>query len=110
MDEKIHNIEERLLFVLLAQHTVFNGQFSIGVGRRICSREFAPSGDKPPPVDCPVELLNVLTRKRLILYFGTGSAAFLIGGQLTEAERRPSSLFLQKNRLEVENIARLSQK
>lgn len=46
MDEKIHSIE-KLLFVLLKRHTAFNGQFSIGVHRRFCGREFAPSGDKP---------------------------------------------------------------
>ena len=59
MDERIHSIEE-LLFVLLKRHTAFNGQFSIGVHRRFCGREFAPAGDKPPPADAdhPVELLN----------------------------------------------------
>ena len=61
MDEKIHSIE-KLLFVLLKRHTAFNGQFSIGVHRRFCGREFAPSGDKPPPADAPyaIGLLNVL--------------------------------------------------
>lgn len=63
MDEHVHNIEKKLLFVLLAQHTAFNGQVSIGVGRRICAREFAPSGDKPPPADCSIELLNVPNQK-----------------------------------------------
>lgn len=61
MDEKIHSIE-KLLFVLLKRHTAFNGQFSIGVHRRFCGREFAPSGDKPPPADAPyaIGLLNAL--------------------------------------------------
>lgn len=61
MDEKIHSIE-KLLFALLKRHTAFNGQFSIGVHRRFCGREFAPSGDKPPPADAPyaIGLLNVL--------------------------------------------------
>ena len=60
MDEKIHSIE-KLLCVLLKRHTAFNGQFSIGVHRRFCGREFAPSGDKPPPADAPyaIGLLNV---------------------------------------------------
>lgn len=60
MDEKIHSIE-KLLFVHLKRHTAFNGQFSIGVHRRFCGREFAPSGDKPPPADAPyaIGLLNV---------------------------------------------------
>ncbi|MGO5097596.1 hypothetical protein ACTQ34_17635 [Agathobaculum sp. LCP25S3_E8] len=59
MDEKIHS-NEQLLFALLKRHTAFNGQFSIGVHRRLCKKEFAPSGDKPPPVGAPytVELLN----------------------------------------------------
>ena len=47
MDQKVHSIE-KLLFVPLKRHTAFNGQISIGVGRRLCAREFAPSGDKPP--------------------------------------------------------------
>lgn len=48
MDQKIHSIE-KLLFVPHQRHTAFNGQLSIGVGQRFCAREFAPSGDKPPP-------------------------------------------------------------
>ncbi len=48
MDQKVHSIE-KLLFVPLKRHTAFNGQISIGVGRRLCAREFAPSGDNPPP-------------------------------------------------------------
>ena len=61
MDEKIHSIA-KLLFVLLKRHTAFKGQFSLGVHRRFCGREFAPSGDKPPPADAPyaIGLLNVL--------------------------------------------------
>lgn len=67
MDEKIHSIE-KLLFVLLKRHTAFNGQFSIGVHRRFCGREFAPSGDKPPPADAPyaIGLLNALNGTRTI--------------------------------------------
>ena len=52
MDERLHSIE-RLLFVLRKRHTAFDGQFSIGIHRRFCGREFAPSGDKPPPADAP---------------------------------------------------------
>ena len=48
MDNATHSFG-RLLFVPLKRHTAFNGQISIGVGRRFCEREFAPSGDKPPP-------------------------------------------------------------
>lgn len=61
MDEGIHSIE-KLLFALLKRHTAFNGQFSIGVHRRFRGREFAPSGDKPPPADTPyaIGLLNAL--------------------------------------------------
>ena len=59
MDQKIHSIE-KLLFVPHQRHTAFNGQLSIGVGQRFCAREFAPSGDKPPPADAPyaIWLLN----------------------------------------------------
>ena len=59
MDQKVHSIE-KLLFVPLKRHTAFNGQISIGVGRRLCAREFAPSGDKPPPARAayPIGLLN----------------------------------------------------
>lgn len=48
MDGGIRSIE-KLLFVLLKRYTAFNEQFNIGVIRRFCGREFAPSGDKPPP-------------------------------------------------------------
>lgn len=59
MDEEIHSIE-KLLFVLLKRHTAFNGQFSIGVHRCLCRKEFTLSGDKPPPADAPyaIGLLN----------------------------------------------------
>ena len=92
MDEHVHNIEKKLLFVLLAQHTAFNGQVSIGVGRRICAREFAPSGDKPPPADCSIELLNVPVSythldvyKRQIL--GCGSLGAWSGGSVSFENR-----------------------
>ena len=60
MDDTIHSIWE-VTFVPLTRHTAFNGQISIGVGRRLCAREFAPSGDKPPPARAayPIGLLNV---------------------------------------------------
>ena len=64
MDQKVHSIE-KLLFVPLKRHTAFNGQISIGVGRRLCAREFAPSGDKPPPAGaaCSIGLLNAHIQK-----------------------------------------------
>ena len=64
MDNATHSFG-RLLFVPLKRHTAFNGQISIGVGRRFCAREFAPSGDKPPPAGAayPVGLLNAHIQK-----------------------------------------------
>lgn len=64
MDDTFHSIG-RLLFVPLKRHTAFNGQISIGVGHRFCVREFAPSGDKPPPAGAayPIGLLNAHTQK-----------------------------------------------
>ena len=64
MDQKIRSIE-KLLFVPYQRHTAFNGQISTGVGRRFCTREFSPSGDKPPPAGaaCPIELLNAHIQK-----------------------------------------------
>lgn len=59
MDERFHSIE-KLLFVLRKRHAAFNGQFIVGVLRRFCGREFAPSGDKLPPAGapCAIGLLN----------------------------------------------------
>ena len=64
IDDTFHSIG-RLLFVPLKRHTAFNGQISIGVGHRFCVREFAPSGDKPPPAGAayPIGLLNAHTQK-----------------------------------------------
>ena len=64
MGEKNHSIE-KLLFIPDQRHTAFNGQISIGVGQRFCEREFAPSGDKPPPagVAYPIGLLNAHIQK-----------------------------------------------
>ena len=53
-------------FCVMGQMKIQNdGQISIGVGRRFCEREFAPSGDKPPPAGaaCPIELLNAHIQK-----------------------------------------------
>lgn len=65
MDDTFHSIG-RLLFVPLKRHTAFNGQISIGVGHRFCVREFAPSGDKPPPAGAayPIGLLNAHTQNK----------------------------------------------
>ena len=111
MDEKIHSIE-KLLFVLLKRHTAFNGQFSIGVHRRFCGREFAPSGDKPPPADAPyaIGLLNVLILRALILYQITKSAACFIGGLVTGAGRRHLPVCFRKKQIGGTKIAGLSQK
>ena len=64
MDDAIRSIE-KLLFVPYQRHTAFNGQISTGVGRRFCTREFSPSGDKPPPAGaaCPIGLLNAHIQK-----------------------------------------------
>lgn len=78
MDQKVHSIE-KLLFVPLKRHTAFNGQISIGVGRRLCAREFAPSGDKPrlPVLPTLLDFSMCISRERLILYPDTKSAAFI---------------------------------
>ena len=99
MDEKIHSIE-KLLFVLLKRHTAFNGQFSIGVHRRFCGREFAPSGDKHTPLGFSM----YLSFERLILYQITKSAACFIGGLVTGAGRRHLRSVFAKNRSEVQKL------
>ena len=109
MDEKIHSIE-KLLFVLLKRHTAFNGQFSIGVHRRFCGREFAPSGDKPPPADAPLGFSMHLSFERLILYQITKSAACFIGGLVTGAGRRHLRSVFAKKQIGGTKIAGLSQK
>ena len=109
MDEKIHSIE-KLLFVLLKRHTAFNGQFSIGVHRRFCGREFAPSGDKPPPADAPLGFSMYLSFERLILYQITKSAACFIGGLVTGAGRRHLRSVFAKKQIGGTKIAGLSQK
>nr|WP_296463170.1 hypothetical protein [uncultured Acetatifactor sp.] len=67
MDQKILSIE-KLLFVPYQRHTAFNGQISMGVGRHFCVREFAPSGDNPPPAGaaCLVGLLNAHIQKAAV--------------------------------------------
>ena len=64
MDDAIRSIE-KLLFVPYQRHTAFNGQISIGVGRRFCMREFSPSGDEPTHAGaaCPIGLLNAHPQK-----------------------------------------------
>ncbi len=64
MNQKIRGIDE-LLFGPHQRHTVFNIQISIGVSQRFCAREFAPSGDNPPPagVAYPIGLLNAHIQK-----------------------------------------------
>ena len=78
MDQKIRSIE-KLLFVPYQRHTAFNGQISTGVGRRFCTREFSPSVTNPrlPVLPALLDFSMHISRKRLILYSDTKSAAFI---------------------------------
>ena len=110
MDGKIRSIE-KLLFVLLKRHTAFNGQFNVGVVRRFCGREFAPSGDKPPPawsyanrrLDAPV-----LQAADFVPDYKVGRLFFRRPGYRSRAP--PPPLCFRKNKSEVQKIAGLSQK
>ena len=97
MDDAIHSIG-KLLFVPLKRHTAFNGQISIGVGRRFCAREFAPSGDKPPPAGAPypVGLLNAHIQKAADFVFQYKVGRFLF--RLPEQRNRgpPSPICFRK--------------
>ena len=95
MDEKIHSIE-KLLFVLLKRHTAFNGQFSIGVHRRM--------------LHTPLGFSMYLSFERLILYQITKSAACFIGGLVTGAGRRHLRSVFAKKQIGGTKIAGLSQK
>lgn len=106
MDQKVHSIE-KLLFVPLKRHTAFNGQISIGVGRRLCAREFAPSGDKPPPARAayPIGLLNVHIQRAADFVSRYKVSRFHL--RLPEQRVRgppPPICFPQKNKLEVTEV------
>lgn len=78
MDQKIHSIE-KLLFVPHQRHTAFNGQLSIGVGR-VFVRESLPQVGTNLRLPVLLALLDFsmhISRKRLILYPNTKSAAFI---------------------------------
>ena len=99
MNQKIRGIDE-LLFGPHQRHTVFNIQISIGVSQRFCAREFAPSGDKPPPagVAYPIGLLNVHIQKAADFVSRYKVSRF----QLRPPEQRirgpPPPICFQKNR------------
>ena len=106
MDQKIRSIE-KLLFVPYQRHTAFNGQISTGVGRRFCTREFSPSGDKPPPAGaaCPIGLLNAHIQKAADFVFRYKVGRFHL--RLPEQRIRgppPPICFSQKNKLEVTEV------
>ena len=106
MDQKVHSIE-KLLFVPLKRHTAFNGQISIGVGRRLCAREFAPSGDKPPPARAayPIGLLNVHIQRAADFVSRYKVGRFHL--RLPEQRIRgppPPICFSQKNKSEVTEV------
>ena len=106
MDDAIRSIE-KLLFVPYQRHTAFNGQISTGVGRRFCTREFSPSGDKPPPAGaaCPIELLNAHIQKAADFVFRYKVGRFYL--RLPEQRVRgppPPICFPQKNKSEVTEV------
>ena len=106
MDQKVHSIE-KLLFVPLKRHTAFNRQISIGVGRRLCAREFAPSGDKPPPARAayPIGLLNVHIQRAADFVSRYKVGRFHL--RLPEQRIRgppPPICFSQKNKSEVTEV------
>ena len=106
MDQKVHSIE-KLLFVPLKRHTAFNGQISIGVGRRLCAREFAPSGDKPPPARAayPIGLLNAHIQRAADFVSRYKVGRFHL--RLPEQRIRgppPPICFSQKNKSEVTEV------
>ena len=100
MDQKVHSIE-KLLFVPLKRHTAFNGQISIGVGRRLCAREFAPSGDKPPPARAAylLDFSMCISRERLIFVSRYKVSRFHLSSLNKESGGRHLQLFFSKKQI-----------
>lgn len=78
MDQKIHSIE-KLLFVPYQRHTAFNGQISIGLVCVFVRGSFPQVGTNPrlPVLPALLDFSMHISRKRLILYSDTKSAAFI---------------------------------
>ena len=105
MDQKIHSIE-KLLFVPHQRHTAFNGQLSIGVGQRFCAREFALSGDKPPPSGAAglVGLLNAHIQEAadFVSQYKVSRFHLRLPGQRIRGP--PPPICFLKNKSEVRNL------